>query len=55
MVATSSDPLWRRVGECVYVVTVAASHIVSDLVEAVFLDARDRVRRRRVIAVTRRP
>ena len=55
MVATTNDPLYRRIGDVVHVVTVAASHIVSDLVEAVFLDARDRARRRRVIAVTRRP
>ena len=54
---SAPDPLWRRIAECVYVVAVAGSHIVGDMIEAAWLDTRDRIkarRRRRIISVTRR-
>ena len=56
MAAPNPDPLWRRIAECAYIVAVAGSHILGDLIEAAWLDTRDRVRarRRRIISVTRR-
>ena len=38
---SAPDPLWRRILECAYVVAVAGSHIVGDMIEAAWLDTRD--------------
>lgn len=55
MAGTRPDPLWRRIGECAYVVAVAVSHFVADVVEDAVQEVavRARAKRHRVFRVTR--